>query len=86
MENLKRDSNIAIAWFQNNYVKMDSFKCHLLVPGLKFEQIWTKIGTDIIWKNNSLQILGITRDNHSQFGKHIPMLCAKAEKKIVCSY
>ena len=39
---------IAIDWVQNNYMKMNSDECHLLVTGHKFEQTWAKTGTDFI--------------------------------------
>ena len=58
-------------------MKMNSDKCHLLVVGLKFEQIWAKIGTDLIWESDSVKLLGITIDNHLKFDKHISHLCAK---------
>ena len=68
---MERNSNIAIDWFQNNYKY-----------GHKFEQIWAKIGTDLIWKSNSVKLLGITIDNHLKFDKHISLLCAKANRKL----
>ena len=37
LNELERNSNIAIDWFQNNYMKMNSDKCHLLLPDHKFE-------------------------------------------------
>ena len=52
LNELERNSNFAIDWFQNNYMKMNSDKCHLLVAGHKFEQIWTKIGTDLLWESD----------------------------------
>ena len=61
---------------------MNSDKCHLLVVGHKFEQIWTKIGTDLIWKSNSVKLLGITIDNHLKFDKHISLFCANANRKL----
>ena len=36
LNELERNSNIAIDWFQNSYMKMSSDKCHLLVAGHKF--------------------------------------------------
>ena len=48
--------------------------------GHKFEQIWAKIGADLIWKSNSLQLLGISIDNHLKFDKHISLLWAKTNK------
>ena len=82
LNELERNRNITIDWFQNNYVKMNSDKCHLLVAGHKFEQIWAKIGTDLIWESNSVKLLGITINNHLKFGKHISLLFAKANRKL----
>ena len=41
---LEEQSNIAIKWFENNYRKMNSDKCHLLISGNKYEHLWAKIG------------------------------------------
>ena len=60
-------------------MKMNLDKCHLLVIGYKFLQIWAKIGTDLIWEN-SFKVLGITIDNHLKFDKHIFPLYAKANR------
>ena len=82
LNELERNSNIAIDWFQNNYMEMNSDKSHLLVAGHKFEQIWAKIGTDLIWESNSVKLLEITIDNYLKFDKHISLLCAKANGKL----
>ena len=29
-------------WFENNYVKLNTDKCHLLVSGTKYEHSWAK--------------------------------------------
>ena len=79
---LEQNSNIAIDWFLSNYMKMNSDQCYLLVVGHEFEQIWAKIGTDLIWESNSVKLLGITIDNHLKFDKHISLLCAKATRKL----
>ena len=80
---LEQNSNMAIDWFRNNYVKMNSNKCHLLVAGHKFEQIWANIGTDLIWGSNSVKLLGITIDNHLKFDKHISLSRAKGNRKLL---
>ena len=82
LNELERNSNIAIGWFQNNYMKMNSDKRHLLLVGHKFEQIWAKIGIDLIWESNSVKLLGLTIDNHLKFDKHISLLCIKANRKL----
>ena len=56
LNEFERNSNIAGDWFQNNYMKMNSDKCHLLVAGHKFQQIWAKIPTDLIWESNSVKL------------------------------
>ena len=79
---MEQSSNIAVDWFQNNHMNINSDKCHLLVAGHKFEEIWPKIGTDFIWESNSVKLLGVTIDNHLKFDKHISLLCAKANRKL----
>ena len=49
---LKHGSFLAIDWFQNNYMKLNEDKCHLLVGGYKHETIWAKIGDTRIWESN----------------------------------
>ena len=31
METLEHDTKLAIEWFENNYIKLNEDKCHLLV-------------------------------------------------------
>ena len=81
LKELERNPNTAIDWFQNNYMKMNSDKCHLFVVGHKFEQILAKIGTALIWESNSVKLLGKTIDNHRKFDKHISLLCDKSNGK-----
>ena len=50
--------------------------------GHKFEKIWAKIGTDLIWESHSVKLLGIIIDNHLKYDKHISLLCAKANRKL----
>ena len=33
MERLEHDTKLAIEWFENNYMKVNEDKCHLLVAG-----------------------------------------------------
>ena len=48
---LEHDSLIAIEWLENNYMKLNQEKCHLLVSGNKFENIWGKNGHAKIWES-----------------------------------
>ena len=35
---------LAIRWFENNYMKLNTDKCGLIVSGYKHEQVWANIG------------------------------------------
>ena len=50
-------------WFQNNYMKLNTGKCHLLVAGHKFEHTWVRIGPGKIWDDHSIKLLGVSIDN-----------------------
>ena len=59
MNRLEHDSFLAIEWFQNNYVKLNEGKCHLLVGGYRHWSIWTKINDARIWESNKQKLLGV---------------------------
>ena len=48
---LEECSELVIAWFQNNYMKLNTDKCHLFVAGHKFEHTWVRDGPDKIRKS-----------------------------------
>ena len=43
---LEHVSYLAIEWFENNSLKLNQEKCHLLVSGFKYENVLTKIGKE----------------------------------------
>ena len=48
---IEESSELVIAWFQNNYMKLNTDKCHLLVARDKFEQTWVRVGQNKIWED-----------------------------------
>ena len=64
LETLEHNSELAIAWFEMNYMKLNTDKCHLLISGNKNEQMWAKLDRDIVWESNDVKLLGITLDNN----------------------
>ena len=42
---------LGISWFENNYMKLNTDKCHPIVLGYNHEQVWPNIGKDLIWKS-----------------------------------
>ena len=82
MISLEHDSTIAICWFESNYMKLNTDKCHLLVSGNKNEHMWAKVGNDKIWESNTVKLLGITIDNQLKFNEHVLNICKKASRKL----
>ena len=39
IETLEHNSEVAIVWFEMNYMKLNTDKCHLLISGIKNEQM-----------------------------------------------
>ena len=59
---LEHDSLLAIEWFENNHMKLNQEKCHLLVSGHKHENIWAKIGQTKIWESRKRKLQGVEID------------------------
>ena len=47
-------TQLVIAWFENNYMKLNTDKCHLFVAGHKFEHAWVIVGPDKIRQDHSI--------------------------------
>ena len=77
-----KNSVLAIHWFENNCMKLNRDKCHLIVWGYEYEQVWANIGKDLILESNDVKLLGITVDKHVKFDKHVLRLCSKANQKL----
>ena len=82
LRRLEHDSALAISWFESNYMKLNTDKCHLLVSGNQHEFMWAKVGDDIIWEQGSAKLLGIDIDNQLKFDKHVAGICTKAGRKL----
>ena len=57
LEKLEHNSELAIAWFEMNYMKLNTDKCHLLISGNKTEYMWAKLDQDIVWESNDVYFL-----------------------------
>ena len=78
---IKLEEN-SIGWFENNYMKMNSNKCHLFLSRKKIEHLWAKRGNNRILKNRNVKLSCITTDNELKFDEHPSNICLKANKKI----
>ena len=82
LEKLEHDSELAIAWFEINYMKLNTDKCYLLISGNINEHMWAKLGEDIVWESNNVELLGVTIDSNLGFDKHVSNICLKANGKL----
>ena len=79
---LEDDATTLIRWFQDNYLKMNEDKCHLLITNQEEESKIAHIGDEIIKNSQSNKLLGITIDNEINFNKHVSTLCKKVNLKL----
>ena len=82
LKKLEENSAMALTWFETNYMKLNSDRCHLLVSGHHYEEMFVKIGNDIIWESKSVKLLGITINKELKFDKHVDKICSKANRKL----
>ena len=75
-------SSNAINWFKLNYMKLNEEKCHLLIAGHKYENIWAMVGNSRIWESQKEKLLGVHIDNDLNFKYHIDQICKKAGNKL----
>ena len=71
LEKIELNSELAIAWFEMNYMKLNTGRCHLLISGNKNEYVSAKLDDDIAWESNDVELLGVTIDNNLRFDKHV---------------
>ena len=82
LDHLENDSLLAIKWFEDNYMKLNPDKCHLLVAGHKYEKVSVKVGNETILESREEKLLGIKIDNNLKFKTHIYEICKKAGSKL----
>ena len=78
---LEVHTNILIKWFEDNYLKLNTDKCHLLVSNHK-DCVFINAGDDIIECENSVKLLGVTIDNKLNFNDQVSIICKKASQKL----
>ena len=82
IKRLEHDNFVASEWFENNSIKLNQDKCHLLVFGYKNENVWANIGKAKIWESNKQKLLGLNIDRNLNFNEHLSSLCRKVGNKL----
>ena len=81
LEKIQHNSELVIDWFELNYMKLDTDKCHLLLSGNKNEYMWAELDEDPVWESNE-ELLGVKKDNNLRFNKNVSNICLKANRKL----
>ena len=77
---LEQDS-ILFQWYENNYLKFNPHRWHLLLNQIG-EEFLMNIGNQIISNSGGEKLLGVTFDNKLCFDIHVAKLCKKAGQKL----
>ena len=81
-QTLRGDFQIVTKWFYENYMVLNSGKCHFMCLGKNTENE-TYFFKNTEMKNSSEEkSLGTTIDNKLKFKSHVKNLCKKASQKI----
>ena len=76
VSNLKQSSTILFKWLNNNYMKVNTGKSHLLLSGNS--RATATIENSYIESEDEQVLLGITIDSNLTFENHIRNICRKA--------
>ena len=64
---LEHDTALAVEWFENNVMKLNQDKYHVLASGHKNENVWAKMGETKIWESHIQKLLGVLIDRNLKF-------------------
>ena len=73
LNSIGTDTNTLIKWFNDNYLKLNADKYHLLISNHN-KDIHINIEEEVIECSNSVKLLGVTLDNNLNFKDHVSNL------------
>jgi len=80
--NLEIDCLNSINWFKNNYMKLNTDKCKLIVAGQKDHLVNINVGNSNIEESSEANLLGVLVDRDLSFKSHLHAKIKKANSKI----
>ena len=80
VNNLEQSSSILFKWLNDNYMKVNTDKSHLLVSGNV--RATAKIDNNYTESEKEQMLLGITIDSKLTFENHINNICKRASQKL----
>ena len=73
MRDVEDECATLVAWFKDNFLTLNSDKCHLLFLGCNMEQtnnyMFASVGDGTIWEENSVTLLGNYIDSNLSFNE-----------------
>ena len=82
LESLEEDASLLSLWIENNYMKVNDDKSHLLVFGSKDGEVSGSISGSLIQESDEEKLLGLTLDRRMNFKNYVSNLCKKASQKL----
>ena len=79
IEKLDVKANHVFQWFNENAMKANADKCHLLITTNEEKSI--SIGGKKIQNSNSEKLIGVIIDNKLSFTEHLHKICYKTSQK-----
>ena len=55
---LENAGSLFVEWFENNFMKLNQNKCHLVISEYKHDSIWAKTEEEIIRERKNRKLLG----------------------------
>ena len=71
----QNETHILSEWFQNNCMKLNGDKCHLMIFGEISNDLSIKIGNTTIIESMEERILGVILDIKLSFKTHVQSVC-----------
>ena len=82
LNKLQEDSTSMMRYLEDNYLKGNPDKFHLLLSKTDKNKFHLNIENNIIENSDTQKLLGITIDNELKFDIHVANLCKKASQKL----
>ena len=64
---LEHDSALSMGWFESNYMKLNTGKCHLIISENKLVHLWADLGNDRMWESIEIKLLGVNINRGLKF-------------------
>ena len=80
IEGLEKSSAILFEWLENDFMKVNTDKSHLLLSGNT--KLTSNIDNNITESEMKQELLGITIDSTLSFEEHVNKICKKASRKL----